>query len=130
MSRRPCGAGAQRQQRRRPAAPAMNCELRSATVRRISSGVAVGGTGRQDSRSAWGKACARVGAIHGVGGGSGGGGRRRRAACAVGCHPEVVRTARRRRGGSSVAGGQEAGAGDGAMASRGVVTVVLCARVS
>jgi len=40
-----------------------------------------------------------------------------------------VRTARRRRV-AAVAGGQEAGAGDGAMASRGVVTVVLCARVS
>ena len=90
-----------------------------------------GEVGRWGSRDAWGKACARVGAIYGVGGGSGGGARRRRAACAVGCHPEVVRTARRRRGGSSGrrAGGQEAGAGDGAMASRGVVTVVLCARV-
>ena len=64
--------------------------------------------GRQGSRGAWGKACARVGAIHGVGGGSGGGVRRRRAAGAVGCHPEVVRPARRRRGGSC--GRREAGA--------------------
>ena len=84
--------------------------------------------GRQGSRGAWGKACARVGAIHGVGGG---GVRRRRAAGAVGCHPEVVRPARRRRGGSC--GSREAGArrrgggvaaGDGAMASRDVVLCV------
>ena len=40
-----------------------------------------GEVGRWGSRDAWGKACARVGAIHGVGGGSGGGARRR--ACGV-----------------------------------------------
>ena len=87
--------------------------------------------GRQGSRGAWGKACARVGAIHGVGGGSGGCVRRRRAAGAVGCHPEVVCPAKaaarwqqlwQKRQEAGAGGG--VAAGDGAMASRGVVLCV------
>ena len=83
--------------------------------------------GRQGSRGAWGKACARVGAIHGVGGG---GVRRRRAAGAVGCHPEVVCPAKAAARWQLWQKRQEAGAGggvaagDGAMASRGVVLCV------
>ena len=87
--------------------------------------------GRQGSRGAWGKACARVGAIHGVGGG---GVRWRRAAGAVGCHPEVVCPAKaaarwqqlwQKRQEAGAGGG--VAAGDGAMASR---DVVLCVHAS
>ena len=87
--------------------------------------------GRQGSRGAWGKACARVGAIHGVGGG---GVRRRRAAGAVGCHPEVVCPAKaaarwqqlwQKRQEAGAGGG--VAAGDGAKASR---DVVLCVHAS
>ena len=67
----------------------------------------------------WARSTAWAGAAAGVRGG----GVRGRLSPGSSAHGEA------RRGGSSVAGGQEAGAGDGAMASRGVVTVVLCARV-